>query len=105
MFDNNTTDYLKKVVVMINEYQIFITRRTCMNTSMSFQVESVVETFPTKSAQVSFSLAMTFKMAVQQPLYGKFFTANFAHKASFSVFVCKDKKNIIYTSGSISEYH
>lgn len=44
---------------------------------MSFQIKSVIESFPTEGTQVSLHLAMTLYVAVQHALQAKSFAAQF----------------------------
>lgn len=43
----------------------FVGTDTCMCPCVSFQIKSVIETFPTESAKVAFSVTVTLHMSVQ----------------------------------------
>ena len=51
-----------------------------MGTSVSFQVESVVESFAAVSAEVTFDLAVAFDMSVEHALERKFLVALATYK-------------------------
>lgn len=47
-----------------------------MCTRMSLQIECVIETFSTKSAQISFNIRVTFHMSIEKTLQVERFIAN-----------------------------
>ena len=51
-----------------------------MGTSVSFQVECVVESFAAEGAQITFDLAVAFDMSVEHALERKFLVAHAAYK-------------------------
>jgi len=51
------------------------TIETCMSSGVSFEVKSVVETFATDRAQITFHVVMATQMTRQQSLKRKHFTA------------------------------
>ena len=44
---------------------------TCVSSSMSFQVESVVESFAAEGTQIALDVRVTLHVSVQQPLQGE----------------------------------
>ena len=47
-----------------------------MCSSVSFQIECVIESFSAESAQVSFAVAVTLHVPVEKPLQGEHLGAN-----------------------------